>query len=98
MGQGALGIECRENDQEIRDLLALYTDSMTLLAVRGERSFLGELNGGCQIPIGAYATIVEQQEGTIHCWNLPDLGSPDGTVLLKGTARDGTLKTWKRNS
>ena len=88
VGQGALGIECRENDQEIRDLLALYTDSMTLLAVRAERSFLGELNGGCQIPIGAYATIVEQQEGDTPLLELTGIvGSPDGSVLLKETLR-----------
>lgn len=88
VGQGALGIECRADDQEIRDLLALYTDSMTLLAVRAERSFLGELNGGCQIPIGAYATIIEQQEGESPMLELTGIvGSPDGAVLLKETLR-----------
>ncbi|MBB3067613.1 hydroxymethylbilane synthase [Paenibacillus baekrokdamisoli] len=88
VGQGALGIECREDDQQIRALLTLYTDSLTLLAVRAERSFLGELNGGCQIPIGAYATVVEQQEGESPLLELTGIvGSPDGSVLLKETVR-----------
>ncbi|CAM4488058.1 hydroxymethylbilane synthase [Paenibacillus typhae] len=57
VGQGALGIECREDDSELRKLLALYNDEQTALTVAAERTFLGALNGGCQVPIGAFAVL-----------------------------------------
>jgi len=57
VGQGALGIECRADDVELRKLLALYNDADTALTVAAERTFLGALNGGCQVPIGAHAVL-----------------------------------------
>jgi len=91
VGQGALGIECRDNDAEVRELLALYNDEETSLAVRAERSFLGALNGGCQIPIGAYATVAEKPaDGSLDNAVLEltgIVGSPDGAVLLKEIAK-----------
>lgn len=57
VGQGALGIECRADDSFMRELLALLQHEPTALAVRAERAFLGRLNGGCQVPIGAYAVL-----------------------------------------
>ncbi|WP_219837988.1 hydroxymethylbilane synthase [Paenibacillus sp. R14(2021)] len=88
VGQGALGIECRENDKEVRHLLSLFNDELTALTVSAERSFLGALNGGCQIPIGAHAVVVEQDgEGTITMSLTGIVGSPDGTILLKETMR-----------
>ncbi|USB34240.1 hydroxymethylbilane synthase [Paenibacillus sp. YPG26] len=87
VGQGALGIECRENDQEVRHLLSLYNDPETAFTVAAERSFLGALNGGCQIPIGAFASLVHpetQESGSESQLELTGLvGSPDGTVILK---------------
>lgn len=83
VGQGALGIECRENDAEVRELLQLLNDKDTELAVRSERSFLGTLQGGCQVPIGAYATIVSQSEEGALLELTGMVGSPDGETLLK---------------
>ncbi|MBB3109885.1 hydroxymethylbilane synthase [Paenibacillus phyllosphaerae] len=89
VGQGALGIECRENDPVILELLALLNDKETELTVRAERSFLGALNGGCQIPIGAYATLAEGQCDAPMLTLTGIVGTPDGTVLLK-EMRQGT--------
>jgi hydroxymethylbilane synthase len=86
VGQGALGIECRENDTQIRQLLALYNDSDTELTVRAERSFLGALNGGCQVPIGAYCVISDVDQGNAGERQLVMtgmVGSPDGATMLK---------------
>jgi hydroxymethylbilane synthase len=86
VGQGALGIECRENDTQIRQLLALYNDSDTELTVRAERSFLGALNGGCQVPIGAYCVISDVDQGNAGERQLimtGMVGSPDGATMLK---------------
>ena len=56
-GQGALGIEIRENDGEIRKFLRPINDGDTELAVATERAVLNGLGGGCQVPIGVYASI-----------------------------------------
>ncbi|MGM0213658.1 hydroxymethylbilane synthase [Enterococcus sp. AZ109] len=55
VGQGILGIECRKEDHELQQLLALLTDKDTWLAAQAERYFLRQMNGDCEIPIGAYA-------------------------------------------
>ncbi|GKU75735.1 hydroxymethylbilane synthase [Paenibacillus sp. L3-i20] len=87
VGQGALGIECRENDDEIRELLDLFNDKETEWTVRAERSFLGTLHGGCQVPIGAYAVIVSD-DGDKPLLELTGMvGSPDGVTLLKEMKR-----------
>ncbi|OBZ12423.1 hydroxymethylbilane synthase [Bacillus sp. FJAT-26390] len=86
VGQGALGIECREDDEQVRELLSLINDNETELTVRAERSFLGTLNGGCQVPIGAYCVLGEEdggQNGKRHLVMTGMVGSPDGTTLLK---------------
>jgi hydroxymethylbilane synthase len=56
-GQGALGIEIREDDAKTRDLLAFLNDPSTRTATTCERSLLHSLGGGCQVPIGAFAQI-----------------------------------------
>lgn len=84
VGQGALCIECRGNDEFVLDLLKHYNDEATAIAVTAERSFLGKLNGGCQVPIGAYATL--QGEGSNASITLTGMvGSPDGKEMLKET-------------
>ena len=83
VGQGALGIECRENDGQIRELLSLINDLETELTVRAERSFLGALNGGCQVPIGAYCVLGEEVGGQRQLVMTGMVGSPDGATLLK---------------
>ncbi|WP_424452118.1 hydroxymethylbilane synthase [Paenibacillus pinisoli] len=87
VGQGALGIECRENDEQIRELLSLLNDRETEITVRAERSFLGTLNGGCQVPIGAYATIVSEEADGPLLELTGMVGSPDGETLLKEIKR-----------
>ncbi|MGG6313528.1 hydroxymethylbilane synthase [Paenibacillus macerans] len=100
VGQGALGIECREDDAEVRRLLSLYNDPETALTVAAERRFLGVLNGGCQVPIGAYATLAptgrdveeagkgQQEDGRLRQRLILTgmVGSPDGSTILKESA------------
>ena len=57
VGQGALGIEYREDDEEIKTLLAPLHHGETAVAVEAERSFLKELEGGCQVPIAGHAVV-----------------------------------------
>jgi hydroxymethylbilane synthase len=87
VGQGALGIECREDDDEVNTLLSYFNDSETAITVQAERSYLAKLNGGCQIPIGAYAELQhssqEQDSPVISLTGM--VGSPDGKEILKET-------------
>ena len=55
VGQGALGIECREDDSVLREWLARVDDAPTRWAVTAERSLLRNLGGGCNVPIAALA-------------------------------------------
>ncbi|MDP2662986.1 MAG: hydroxymethylbilane synthase [Dehalococcoidia bacterium] len=56
-GQGALGIEAREGDEFTLKILKTIDDPATHQSTGAERAFLGRLEGGCQIPIGAYAQV-----------------------------------------
>ncbi|MBK9306339.1 MAG: hydroxymethylbilane synthase [Nitrospira sp.] len=57
IGQGALGIEGRTNDGFVRSILSRLTDQSTQTTVTAERAFLHRLEGGCQVPIAAYAIL-----------------------------------------
>jgi hydroxymethylbilane synthase len=57
VGQGALGIETREADRETSQLVAALNDGETRACVTAERALLHELEGGCQVPLGAWARL-----------------------------------------
>lgn len=77
-GQGALAIETRSDDHEIRDLLAFLDHAPTRLAVECERALLVGLGGGCQVPIGAFA---ETNGRDISLSAV--VGRPDGSEALR---------------
>lgn len=54
VGQGALALETRADDAELRKRVAFLDDGATAAAIRAERAFLAKLEGGCQVPIAAY--------------------------------------------
>ena len=57
VGQGAIGIECRTDDERIHKLLAPLDDTETTIRVTAERALNKHLNGGCQVPIAGFAEI-----------------------------------------
>lgn len=82
VGQGIMGIECREDDRGSRELIRCLNDPDSEIAITAERRVNAALEGGCQVPIAAYAEAI-----------TPDLlrlralvGTPDGSVML--TAED----------
>ncbi|WP_336931202.1 hydroxymethylbilane synthase [Acinetobacter tandoii] len=82
VGQGALGLECRENDQQVLDLIQPLLHIETSACVRAERAFNAYLEGGCQVPIAGYATLHADElhiEGRV--------GSVDGATLLVAELR-----------
>lgn len=82
VGQGALAIECREDDHELHQLLAKINDEQTTKTVTAERTFLHLLEGGCQVPIGGYAYL----EGEDIILNAL-VGTPDGKTMLNEVVR-----------
>eukprot|EP01095_Lingulamoeba_sp_RSL-Kostka_P008101 TRINITY_DN2655_c0_g1_i1.p1 TRINITY_DN2655_c0_g1~~TRINITY_DN2655_c0_g1_i1.p1 ORF type:complete len:366 (-),score=106.82 TRINITY_DN2655_c0_g1_i1:56-1087(-) len=60
VGQGALAIECKENDNETLSLLSTIKCNRTTICCSAERSFMTKLQGGCQTPVAAYAQILNQ--------------------------------------
>lgn len=77
VGQGALGLECRANDQQVLNLIQPLLHAETSACVRAERAFNAYLEGGCQVPIAGYATLNDEQ---IHIEGR--VGSVDGANLL----------------
>lgn len=82
VGQGAVGIECREDDERIKALLAPLEHLETRQRVLAERALNKRLEGGCQVPIGSYCVI----EGN-DFWLRALVGNPDGSVMLTEEAR-----------
>lgn len=78
MGQGAVGIEARRYDPDLLGLLLPLDDDETHLAVEAERAMVAKLEGGCQIPIGAYATLDDR---TLKLRGL--VASLDGKTVYK---------------
>ena len=82
-GQGALAVQCREDDNETLTMLAGLEDSSTRQAITAERTFLAALGGGCFIPVGAYARVINSE---IHLQAI--VASPDGKQILRYNGSD----------
>jgi hydroxymethylbilane synthase len=81
VGQGALAVECRADDEETRERLAAIDHRVSRRAVEAERAWLAEMGGGCDRPVGAYATVAEDEDGSIHLAAI--VASGDGRVVLR---------------
>ncbi|MDH5446761.1 MAG: hydroxymethylbilane synthase [Gammaproteobacteria bacterium] len=79
IGQGAVGIECRMDDERINSLIAPLNDPDTHIRVKAERAMNHRLQGGCQVPIAGYA---ELNKGMLFMRGL--VGQTDGSVILRG--------------
>ncbi len=82
IGQGALGIEARGDDPVTLERILFLNHSETSLCVRAERAFLHRLEGGCQVPIAAYATT---DNGTVTLTGL--VAGVDGEKLIRMEVR-----------
>lgn len=80
VGQGALGVEMREDRQDVRELLAFLEHEPTRLCVMAERAFLRRLDGGCQVPIAAHAVL---EGGRLSLEAL--VAGTDGRTVIRGS-------------
>ena len=87
IGQGAIGIECRSDDERVHALLQPLHHERTAICVAAERAMNERLNGGCQVPIAGYATLDGDR---LSMSGL--VGEPDGSRMLhaqiSGDAKD----------
>jgi len=83
-GQGALALECREDDEPLRQLLTFIHDPVAARETAAERAFLARIGGGCQVPVGACARTVREAAGADAS------GTDAGRTVAGGTeAGDG---------
>ena len=85
IGQGAIGIEMRVDDERVTPLVSALNDEQTATRVRAERALNERLQGGCQVPIAGYSEITDD---VIVLRGL--VGRPDGTELVQGVIRGKT--------
>lgn len=90
VGQGALGIECRADDDEMLSLLDTIAHQPTRDRVLAERAFLRELEGGCQVPIGVHTQL---DQDTLTLTGL--VASIDGQQLIKDTVTGAAIAAEK---
>jgi hydroxymethylbilane synthase len=105
VGQGALAIECRDDKQDVVNVLRCLDDAPTHSAVRAERAMLRHLGGGCQVPIAAYAVATENQlvlQGVVAAINGETLirteasGSVENPEEVGARAADDLLRQGAR--
>jgi hydroxymethylbilane synthase len=77
-GQGALAVECRQDDNHVLDIVCSLNESIIRIAVDAERAFLNEVGGGCSAPVGAYAKVDNMKIELTAC-----IASLDGERCIK---------------
>jgi hydroxymethylbilane synthase len=93
IGQGAIGIECRADDEFTNNILKNLNHKETSLCIRAERAFLKKLGGGCQVPIAAYARTTPSEPQTSNPKLIIEglVGTISGDTVIRG-AKEGTLE------
>lgn len=79
VGQGALGIECLEENYELLVMLASLEDRDTRVCVNAERAFMTTLDGGCQVPAACHARMLDEE--SMYVQGL--VAEPDGSLILR---------------
>jgi hydroxymethylbilane synthase len=102
-GQGALAVECRQDDIELAALLDVVTDEASVAAVTAERSLLEALEAGCSAPIGAYAVapaggsggVVPPGSSATRLRMQAAVMSPDGSRMLRAHGDAAVAGAWQ---
>jgi hydroxymethylbilane synthase len=91
VGQGALAVECREDDPRILSALSRIDDQSIRRVMTAERAYLAELGGSCTLPVGAYGTLTDDEAG--HRGDTDGEGADEGAITLSGmmASEDGRM-------
>lgn len=84
VGQGAVGIECRTDDEPINNLIKPLNHNGTSVCVKAERTFLRRLEGGCQVPIAGYARVVDSNELRVTSNKSGNRASINSSLIMDG--------------
>ncbi|WP_104400930.1 hydroxymethylbilane synthase [Vibrio penaeicida] len=87
VGQGAVGIECRLDDEHLIKLLEPLNHTETANRIAAERAMNLTLEGGCQVPIGSYSLINGDE-----IWLRALVGEPDGSKVVRGEIKGPVVK------
>ncbi len=91
VGQGALGVECLEDNYQVLALLAHLEDRESRVCVQAERSFLRKLDGGCQAPIAAHAVFLDDEN--INLQGL--VATPNGNQIIRAQQQSDAIYSQK---
>lgn len=86
-GQGALAVEARRSDESLLRLISKLNDEPSAVCVAAERAFLAAMEGGCQVPLGAIASLRGSRIGIEGF-----VGSPDGKVFLRDNVEEDAVR------
>ncbi len=92
--QGIIAVECRENDPEIEEILQKINHQQTWILAQAERSFLNQMNGGCQLPLGCVSTIknnILQLDGLISSVDGKDVMEFSATGYTENPSEIGKI-------
>lgn len=89
VGQGALGLQCREDDEQIQSFVYDINDKDTAVCVQAERAFMERLEGSCRTPMGAYAEVFGQVL-TLRAFKSEPDGTKFAKVFLEGVRAEAT--------
>lgn len=89
VAQGAVGVECRSEDEAVKSVLATFNDAITAIRVGAERAVLQAIGGDCKTPLAAYAD-VDAERLLVRGWYLCDNGG-SVTAELSGAVEDALL-------
>jgi hydroxymethylbilane synthase len=92
MGQGAVGIEARKRDFDVLSAIIDLDHEPTHFALDAERAFVGQLDGGCQVPIGAYATL-DNESDELTLRGL--VASLDGKTIYQSDTKGASIEAKK---
>jgi hydroxymethylbilane synthase len=94
VGQGAIGVQIRANDESTKQVIKLISHQPTFDAITAERAFLNKLDSGCQFPVGSYARI---DDDIIRMIGF--VGSDDGEKIyrdkIEGPVKDAEKLGWQ---
>ncbi|CAG8434200.1 6083_t:CDS:2 [Scutellospora calospora] len=86
VGQGALAVECRDDDIHIIEMLSVLEDKDTRLRCTAERSLLKTLEGGCSVPIGVNTNFINGQDGQRMLKLEGSVAKLDGSTIIHAEA------------
>jgi hydroxymethylbilane synthase len=88
VSQGSLGLQCREDDKEVCDMLFSISESHSFARCTAERSLLRSLQGGCQVPLGVHTIVKEGDVLELQCTMLGDQGTVSLRADITGDCKD----------